>query len=218
MKTLGEDLKRAVIDCDEEEAKRIAREIVKVTNLDTIEVIEKFLSPAMETVGKKFETGEYFLAHLMLAGETMNSVMDILLKNISEETRAKLSQRKGAKIVIGTVKGDIHDIGKNVVVSLLKAAGFEVFDLGKDVAPMEFVNTARKTKADVIALSALMTTTMPYQAEVIKLLDETGQRKDYKVIIGGGPTSQEWAKKIGADGWASTASQAAGLVREVMKS
>ena len=184
---LTERLERALINCNREESEKVAKEIARA-GLDPIEVIEKVVAPAVRIVGDKFESGEYFLTHLMWAGEAMQSVVRILTADMSEKGRERLKSSKKGTIVIGTVKGDIHDIGKDIVSLVLNVNGFDVHDLGKDVSPMEFITKAEEVNANMIALSSLMTVTMPYQSEVIKLLNELGLRERYKVIIGGGST------------------------------
>ena len=210
-------LREAIIRGDEETAKDIAKDLVK-TELDPLKIIRDYLSPAMRVVGEKFEKGEYFLMHLMMAGEAMEAVTEILTSAMEQESKEKLRQEreKAKKIVIGTVLGDIHDIGKNIVSSLLRANGYTVFDVGKDVAPKKFVEKAEEVNADMIALSALLTVTLPYQGDVINLLKEKGLREKYKVIVGGGPTTQEWADEIGADGWAPDAIEAMESVKKLI--
>jgi corrinoid protein of di/trimethylamine methyltransferase len=210
-------LREAIIRCEEREIVRgIAEEVTK-SNVDPIDVIQNDLVLAMKEVGDRFERGEYFLTHMMLAAEAMEVATDILTQNLKGEERKALEYktRKARKVVIGTVKGDIHDIGKNMVALLLRANGYGVFDLGKDVSPKRFVDEAEKVGADVIALSALLTVTRPFQADVISLLMEKNVRENFRVIVGGGPTSSEWAESIGADGWAPDASGAVRLIKQL---
>lgn len=213
---LTEKLREAVINCDEEKAKSVASEILKA-NIDPIGIIESHLVPALKVVGDRFDNGEYFLTHLMWAGEIMKSVTNILTANMSELSEMELKKLKVGTIVIGTVKGDIHDIGKNIVSLLLEVNGFDVHDIGKEVSPMEFIEKAEAVNANIIALSSLMSTTMAYQAETIRYLAELGLRERYKVIVGGGPTSESWAKKIGADGWAKDAPGAVELAKKLLQ-
>ena len=213
---LTEKLREAVINCDEEKARSVASEILKA-NIDPIGVIEGHLVPALKVVGDRFDNGEYFLTHLMWAGEIMKSVTNILTANMSELSEMELKKLKVGTIVIGTVKGDIHDIGKNIVSLLLEVNGFDVHDIGKEVSPMEFIEKAEAVNANIIALSSLMSTTMAYQAETIRYLAELGLRERYKVIVGGGPTSESWAEKIGADGWAKDAPGAVELAKKLLQ-
>ena len=213
---LTEKLREAVINCDEEKAKSVASEIIKA-NIDPIGVIESHLVPALKVVGDRFDDGEYFLTHLMWAGEIMKSVTNILTANMSELREMELKKLKAGTIVIGTVKGDIHDIGKNIVSLLLEVNGFNVHDIGREVSPMEFIEKAEAVNANIIALSSLMSTTMAYQAETIRYLAELGLRGRYRVIVGGGPTSESWAEKIGADGWAKDAPGAVELAKKLLQ-
>jgi len=213
--TPSEQLKQAVIAGDEDKAKAIATDILRA-GLDPIEVIEEHLASAMRIVGDKFENQEYFLADLMSAGEAMKAASKTLMSGMDRETQGRLKHDKSGAIVIGAVKGDQHDIGKNLVAMLLQANGFDVHDLGVDVGPREFLDKAKEVDADVIGLSALLTTTMPYQAEVINYLRDSGLQDRYRVIVGGGATSQDWADEIGAQGWAPDATRAVQLVNKVM--
>jgi corrinoid protein of di/trimethylamine methyltransferase len=211
-----EELAEAVMNGDEETAKKVSGEIVK-SGADRLQVIEKYLSPAMKRVGEKFEKGEYFLTNLMLSAEAMKSATGILTVDMDKEARARLKSETKGVVVVGTVAGDIHDIGKNILSLLLQANGFEVHDLGKDVSTMNFVEKAQEVNAGMIALSSLMTTTRPAQKDVIDLLKAMGLRDRYLVIVGGAPTTSEWAKEIGADGWAETAEEAVRVAETSMK-
>jgi len=210
------ELADAVVNGDEETAKRVAAEIAK-SGADRLEVIEKYLSPAMKHVGQKFEKGEYFLTNLMLSAEAMKSATGILTADMDKEARGKLKDETKGVVVVGTVAGDIHDIGKNILSLLLQANGFEVHDLGKDVSTMNFVEKAQEVNAGIIALSSLMTTTRPAQKDVIDLLKAMGVRNRYVVMVGGAPTTNEWAEEIGADGWAETAEEAVRVAEASMK-
>ena len=213
---LIEKLKKSIIDCDEEEAKRIANEIL-AAGIDPVKAVNEGISPAAKVVGEKFEKGEYFLTHLMLAGEAMKAASEILMSKLSEKEKERVSAEKVGSVVLATVSGDIHDIGKNILGLLLSVNGFKVYDLGKDVDAMTIVQKAIETKADIIALSALMTTTMPAQKEVIDLLKAMGVRDKFVVLVGGGSTTREWAEEIGADGWAETAEEAVSLAKMLME-
>jgi len=214
--TMSEKLKRFVIEGEESAAQETALQILK-TGVDPLEVIEKYLSPAMKSVGEKFERGEYFLTNLMTSAAAMKAATNVLAAGVKKEDREKLRTRRTGKVVIGTVSGDIHDIGKNIVAVLLEANGFDVYDLGKDVDSMKFIDRANEVQADIIAPSALMTTTKPAQKEVIDFLNEMKSRNKYMVIVGGSPTTKEWAEEIGADGWAETAEEAVRLAEKLMQ-
>lgn len=171
-------------------------------------------SQAIRLVGDKYETGEIFSPELMLAGKKMKRCMAIL------EPHLKVGEKSEASgpIAIGTVSGDIHDIGKNLVATMLTMGGFEVFDLGVDIAPFDFMSAAEEKGADIIALSSLMTTSLPYQQEVIDPLKEMALRGKYYVIIGGGPVTAEFASKTGADGWTGNAATVIRLCEKLMTS
>ncbi|NIN52475.1 MAG: hypothetical protein GTN80_04985 [Nitrososphaeria archaeon] len=215
VEALCEKLKEAIIDCDTELAKETAEEILK-TDINILDVIERYLAPAMETVGDRFERMDYYLSDLMLAADAMKTATDILTSRLGKARLEEMLSKRLGTVVIGTVKGDIHDIGKNLVALLLEVNGFDVHDLGKEVLPTEFIDKAEEVKADVVALSALMTNTLPNQAEVIDFMREKGLREKYKIIVGGAVTSQHWSDEIGADGWAPDASSAVALTKRVI--
>jgi len=213
---LIEKLKESIIRYDEEAAKKTAEAIVKA-GINPLRAIEEGISTAASVVGDKFEKGEYFLPDVLLSADVMKVTSDILMKNASEEEKEKLERRKLGKVVIATVAGDIHDIGKNILAALLSARGFEVHDLGRDAESMKIIDRALEVNADIIALSALMTTTRPSQKEVIDLLEALNKRDKFIVMVGGGPTDQAWAERIGADGWAEKASEAVILAQELVR-
>jgi trimethylamine corrinoid protein len=218
----GEDLvkklREAIINREDAEVVRGMAEEIAQAGIDAVEVIQNDLVPAVKEVGDRFERGEYFLTDMMLAAEALEAATEVLTHNLKEEGKRAFEDRirKSKKVVIGVVKGDIHDIGKNMVALLLRANGYVVSDLGKDVSAKDFVDEAEKVGAHVIGLSALLTTTLPFQGDVINLLSERGVRGKYKAIVGGGPTTSEWATSIGADGWAPDASNAVRLVAELL--
>jgi methylmalonyl-CoA mutase cobalamin-binding domain/chain len=167
----------------------------------------------MQEIGEKFARLEIFLSDLIMAGEAMTSVVEVLRPVLLQKRLATLV---AGKIVIGTVQGDIHDIGKNIVAAMLIASGFEVHDLGVDVSPSRLVESAQEEKTDIIGMSALMTTSMPYQEEAIKLLQELGLREEYWVLVGGGPVTDKSAQDMGADGYAKDATEAATAAKKLM--
>lgn len=170
------------------------------------------LTSALKDVGDKFEKGEFFLAELVTAGEGAKIVISEYLKPRLTEP----SKEAAGRIVIGTVAGDIHDIGKGIVASMLFTAGFEVIDLGVDVPPDKFVEATKENKPHVVAMSALLSTTLPVQKEVIEALKNSKLRNQVKVIIGGSPVTDEWAAEIGADGYGEDAVAAVKLVRKLL--
>jgi corrinoid protein of di/trimethylamine methyltransferase len=207
-----EDLLRAIVDMDEEGGKRAAAKLIE-EKIDLIEGIEKGLSQGMKIIGEMFNKSEIYLPEMIMAADVFDSTMGILKPHISAEALDKMKQ---GTVVIGTVKGDIHAIGKNIVAMLLETAGFTVHNLGVDVATSTFIEEARKVKADIIGLSSLLTTTMPSQKDVIDILKETGERDKYTILIGGAPTSQDWADEIGADSYGETAERAVSLALELV--
>ncbi len=172
------------------------------------DIIEGGLSPGMKEVGNRFARYEIYLPEMMLAAEAWDQAMKVLEPKLLE---SGVERKKVGRVVIGTVSGDVHSIGKNIVAAMLKMSGFEVFDLGVDVAASAFVLKAEEVGADIIAASALMSTTMPQQKNVIEHLNARGVRDKYRVLIGGGSTTQEWADTIGADGYGRTAGDATSL-------
>ena len=207
-----ENLNTAIVDGNDDMALENARAALNA-QMDPLEAVEKGLSKGMEVIGQQFERGEVFLPELLMAASAFNVAMDILKPEI--ELQKKEVARQGT-VLIGTVKGDLHNIGKNIVGTVLETKGFDVVDIGIDNGTLDFIQEAQKAKADIIALSCLMTTTMPAQKEVIGTLKEMNLRDKYYVIVGGGPVTQEWADQIGADGYGKSAIQAAELVKELM--
>lgn len=201
----------AVVAGDEELVKKIVQEGIE-KNVDPLELIEKALIPGIREVGEKFERMELFLTGMMLSADAMKAGMNLLLPRIPKD---KIPKR--GTVVVGTVKGDIHEIGKNVLSALLIANGFDVHDLGSDIPASAFVRKAEEVNADIIAASALMTTTLPSQKDILDYLKSTGKRDKYLVLVGGGPASAEWAEEIGADGYAETAVEGASLATKKLQ-
>jgi trimethylamine corrinoid protein len=206
------ELSEAVTSYDQEAAKAAAQKAIDA-GIPALEAVDLGLRPGINEVGEKFSRDEVYLPHLLMAADALKAGVEVLQRGIPKEDLEKL--RLG-RVVIGTVQDDIHDLGKNIVGAMLTASGFEVIDLGKDVSPEEFVNKAKESGADVIAVSSLMTTTMPYQRNVIEELDYQGVRDKFKVIVGGGPVTAEWAEKIGADGYSENASGAVEAVKRLV--
>ena len=211
-----ERLKKAVIDGHEQDAERAARDVLDA-GTDPMLVMERELFPAIKSVGERFEKGEFFLTDLMSAADAMRAASRVLTNSMKEQSREKMAAAAMGKVVIGTVSGDIHDIGKNIVALLLEVNGFDIYDLGKDVESMKFIERAAEVQANIMALSALMTTTKPAQKEIMDFLNEMGLRKRILVMIGGAPTTSEWAEQIGANGWAETAEQGVKLAQRLVK-
>jgi corrinoid protein of di/trimethylamine methyltransferase len=199
-----------VIDYDADAAKKAAAAALKA-GIKPDEAVDKGLAVGVRVVGDAFERGECFLPHVVIAADVMTEAMNVLMQGLSKEEAAKLS--KGT-IVMATVEGDLHDLGKNIVIAMLRASGFTVHDLGKDVNTETIVNRAQELNADVIGLSSLMTTTRPYMRVLIEELERLKLRDQFKVMVGGGPISREWAEEIQADGYGYNASEA---VTEALK-
>jgi 5-methyltetrahydrofolate--homocysteine methyltransferase len=174
------------------------------------EILNTALISAMDKVGQLFEEGEYFVPEMLVAARAMKAGLEILKPLLVDSGVDPVG-----KVVLGTVKGDLHDIGKNLVAMMLEGAGFEMVDLGADVSPDQFVAAVRDG-VDVVGLSALLTTTMPAMENTIRAIEESGLRDRVKIIVGGAPVTAEYARQIGADGYAADASQAATLVRELI--
>jgi corrinoid protein of di/trimethylamine methyltransferase len=206
------ELREAIIAGDMQRARECAEKIVK-EGLDPLKAIEEAIQPAAKIVGEKFEKLEIFLVDLIMSADAMKAAAEVLTSAI----KAKRPLRPAGKVVIATVQGDIHDIGKNIVAALLVANGFEVYDLGVDVPALKIIEKAEEVGADVIALSALMTSTMRGQKDVIDMLKAMGIRDKYIVVVGGGATTAEWAREIGADGWAETAPEGVSLIRRLIE-
>lgn len=180
-------------------------------NLDPSQILNKGLIAAMAEVGERFEQGDYFVPEMLIAARAMQGGLSILKPHLKQS-----DLMSEGKVVIGTVKGDLHDIGKNLVSMMLEGAGFEIVDLGTDVPADKFVEVARNVGADVIAMSSLLTTTMPNMKTVIESLDEAGMNDRVKVIIGGAPVTESYAKEIGADGYAADASSAVKITKSLL--
>ena len=176
------------------------------------EIITKYLIPAMGEVGDRFERNEFYVPELLIAARAMQAGLAILKPLLADSDLKSVG-----KVVIGTVKGDLHDIGKNLVSMMLQGAGFEIVDLGVDVPPDKFVDAIKTNKADVVALSALLTTTMPAMKTTIDALKAAGLRDKVRVIIGGAPVTQRYADEIGADGYAPDANSAVRKTKQLLK-
>ncbi|MCR4435698.1 MAG: corrinoid protein [Clostridiales bacterium] len=209
---LYKKLSDAVVQMEEEETVRVAEEVVAEGH-DAYEAIDRGLADGMDRAGKLFEEEEYFIPELLMCSDAMYAGLDVLKPHIRRE-----EQGEKHRVVLGVVEGDTHDIGKNLVKIMLEASGFEVVDLGRDVPPGDFVEKAKAVRAHIIALSTLMTTTMGEMAQVIGLLEREGIRGQFKVMVGGGPISQSFADKIGADGYSVNAAEAVRLARRLVGS
>lgn len=206
-----ENLCQAVEAGDQDKGKDLAQKLVD-GGTDPLKIIDA-LTGVMDQIGEKFTRLEIFLPEMMMSGEAMSKVVGVLTPHLK---KGGGGQPKG-KVVLGTVKGDLHEIGKNIVKMMLQAGFFEVKDVGVDADPMTFIKEAESFGADIIGASSLMTTTMPHQKEMIDILKDEGKRDRYKVVIGGAPTTVEWAQEIGADLYAPDAGSAPKLFTELLK-
>lgn len=200
----------SVVDMDEEGAVRYSNQAVE-ENVDAYLAIDQGLAKGMERAGKLFDEEEYFVPELIICSDAMNAGITILKPYLRQENLKE--KRRG---VIGVIEGDTHDIGKNLVKIMLESSGYEITDLGRDVPPRTFVDRALETRSELILLSSLMTTTMDNMEEVIRILKREGIRERFKVAVGGGPISQAFADRIGADGYAKNANEAVRLCNELL--
>lgn len=204
------NLKEAIVAGKLEDAKTIVNEAIEA-GVDAQEIINSYLIKGMEEIGQRFEEGKAFVPNLLLAARAMKGCLEILKPRLKNASEASLGT-----LVIGTVKGDLHDIGKNLVASMLEGCGFEVINLGVDISGQQFVEAVRKYNPQIVCLSALLTTTMSYMKEVIDTLDSEGLRQKVKVLVGGAPVSEEFAMQIGADGYSSNANGAVVLAKRIL--
>jgi len=205
-----EAIYKGILDGDQHLVARQVTEALKV-GLPPNQILKDGLVAAMGEVGRLFENGEYYVPEMLIAARAMQAGLKLLKPGLAD-TGVKAVGR----VIIGTVAGDLHDIGKNLVGMMLEGAGFEVIDLGTDVKPEAYVNAVREHKPDIVAMSALLTTTMPNMIHIIQALEGAGLRKQVKVMIGGAPVTEEYAMKIGADGFGYDASLAVKAARSLI--
>jgi len=178
---------------------------------DPLELVNEFMVPAMDEVGRRFECSEYFVPELLLSARAMKAALELIRPLL-----VKSGAQPVARVVIGTVKGDLHDIGKNLVAAMFEGGGFEVFDLGVNVPPEKFVETVKMRDAHLVAMSALLTTTMPGMRATIEAFKQAGLRDRVKILIGGAPITQKYADEIGADAYGESAPMAVALARKCL--
>jgi len=207
-----EKLAHAVQEGEEDEARALAEQAM-AQKVDPLAAVDA-LTEAIREVGESFERMDIFLPEMMLAAQAMQQALEPITPFLEEQKTQR--QRKGT-VVIGTVEGDIHEIGKSIVALLLEVNGYAVHDLGPDVNALDFIKKAQEFEADVIGASALMTTTMPGQQEIVELLKDMGLRERFLVMVGGTPVTDAWAEEIGADAWAENAMQAVTVLGKVME-
>ncbi|EHQ87831.1 cobalamin B12-binding domain-containing protein [Desulfosporosinus youngiae] len=205
-----EDLSKAVLKGDDDQVKSLTKSLIDSGN-DLLEIINQGLIAGMDIVGARFKKGEMFVPEVLMAARAMSEGIN-LVKPLMAETDIPTI----GKVLVGTVKGDLHDIGKNLLAMMMEGAGFTVVNLGVDISPEQFVEAAKEQKADMIAMSALLTTTMVSMRDTIELFKEEGIRDKVRIIIGGAPISQEYADEIGADGFAPDAATACDLAKGLL--
>jgi len=210
---LFDAMRQSIIDGETDQAEALAKQALE-QNVDPLQAINEGFVPGINYVGDQFGAGEMFLPDLMLAAEAMKKAVAVLEP---EMNKRGVQRQVLGKVVLGTVKGDIHEIGKNLVATMLSASGFEVHDLGVDVPFEKFAEKAREVDADIVGVSALLTTTMTGQKTVIEALDDIGLRPKVKVMVGGAPVTHGWATEIGADGYSEDAMGAVALAKRLME-
>jgi len=210
---LYQAMAQSIIDGDADEAERLAKEAIQA-GIDPLEAINQGFVVGVNQVGDAFSCGDAFLPELVMAGEAMKTAVNTLEP---EMARRGTSRQMLGKVVLGTIHGDIHDIGKTLVGTMLAASGFQVFDLGVDVPVTALVEKALEVGADIIGVSSLLTTTMVRQRDVVEALDDMGLRPRVKVMVGGAPVTREWVTEIGADGYSEDAIGAVKVARALVE-
>jgi corrinoid protein of di/trimethylamine methyltransferase len=209
---LLEDMAKSVINGEVDEAKQLAQQAIE-QGIKPLDAINKGFVAGINYVGEQFGIGEMFLPELVMAAEAMKSAVAVLEPELQRQGTVR---KFFGNVVIGTVKGDIHDIGKTLVATMLSASGFQVYDLGCDVSAETFLEKSRQVNADIVGLSSLLTTTMVYQKDIINAFEKAGLRSRVKIIVGGAPISEDWTKEIGADGFSKDAFGAVALAKELV--
>jgi 5-methyltetrahydrofolate--homocysteine methyltransferase len=207
---MSKEVYDAIIDGDTKRA-IAATDKALAENANPLDLVQKFMIPAMAEVGKRFECEEYFVPEMLISARAMKGCLEILRPRLAAQ-----GAKPVGRVLIGTVKGDLHDIGKNLVASMLEGGGFEVIDLGTDVSPEKFVEVVKEKSPNLICLSALLTVTMPSMKSTIEALKQAGVRQQVKVLIGGAPITQSFADQIGADGYGENAASAVNIARGFM--
>ncbi len=208
--SLLDEMAKAVIEGDEEEAVSLAKKALSM-GLNPTEAIEKGFGEGMREVGRLFDKLEIFLPQVILSADAMTAGVEIF----RQEMAAKGGEAPRKTVLLGTIQGDVHDIGKNIIKIMLETNGFKVYDLGRDVPVNQFVDKVRELSPDIVGVSALMTTTMVHMPKLIEALREAGLRGKTKVMVGGAPVLPEWAKEIGADGYGESAMEAVEVAKRL---
>lgn len=212
LKVTLHEMEKAIRAGDEGQAAELAARAL-AQEADPLDILQQVIVPTLKDIGDQFGRLEIFLPEMMLAAEAAKAIIAELDPVLKAKNESSTSQ---GRVVIGTVAGDVHDIGKNMVATMLEVNGFEVIDLGTEVSVETFLSTARSREADIIAMSSLLTTSLPYMKDVLTVLQETGEKSKYKVMVGGGPLTSEWARENGADGYGKDAAEAVTLARQII--
>ncbi|HTL54478.1 MAG TPA: corrinoid protein [Candidatus Limnocylindrales bacterium] len=202
------ELHSAILRGDAKAAHTVTEQAL-AEGIDPLQLVNEYMIPAMDEVGRRFECSEYFVPELLISARAMKSALELIRPLLTAR-----GDKPAGRVAIGTVRGDLHDIGKNLVASLLEGGGFEVIDLGVNVSPETFISTIKEKNANIIAMSALLTTTMPAMKTTIEALKQAGVRDKVKVLIGGAPITQKYADEIGADGYSENAVGAVALAKK----
>jgi 5-methyltetrahydrofolate--homocysteine methyltransferase len=203
-------LHEAILKGDAKTAKTTTEQAL-AAGVDPMKLVQEFMMPAMSEVGRRFECNEYFVPELLLAARAMKAALELIRPLL-----AASGAKPAARVALGTVKGDLHDIGKNLVMAMLEGGGFEVIDLGVNVTPEQFVAAVKSKGANIVAMSALLTTTMPSMKSTVEALQQAGVRQQVKVLVGGAPVTQKYADEIGADGYSESAAGAVGAAKKAL--
>jgi 5-methyltetrahydrofolate--homocysteine methyltransferase len=203
-------LHEAVLNGDAKAAKTITEQAL-AEKVDPLKLVQDYMMPAMSEVGRRFECNEYFVPELLLAARAMKAALELIRPLLTAS-----GAQPTARVALGTVKGDLHDIGKNLVAAMLEGGGYEVIDLGVNVTPEQFIAAVKEKGANIVAMSALLTTTMPAMKTTMDALKQAGVRQQVKVLIGGAPITQKYADEIGADGYSESAAGAVAIAKKVL--
>jgi 5-methyltetrahydrofolate--homocysteine methyltransferase len=203
-------LYEAVISGDAKTAKATT-EAALADGIEPMKLVQDYMMPAMAEVGRRFECNEYFVPELLLSARAMKSALELVRPRITSS-----GAKSATRVVVGTVKGDLHDIGKNLVAAMLEGGGYEVIDLGVNVPPEQFIAAVKNRSAHILAMSALLTTTMPSMRTTIDALKQAGIREQVKVLVGGAPITQKFADEIGADGYSESAAGVVGIAKRAL--
>jgi 5-methyltetrahydrofolate--homocysteine methyltransferase len=203
-------LHEAILKGDAKTSKTVTEQAL-AAGVDPLKLVQEYMMPAMAEVGRRFECNEYFVPELLLAARAMKAALELIRPLL-----AASGAKPAARVALGTVKGDLHDIGKNLVMAMLEGGGFEVIDLGVNVTPEQFVAAVQSKGANIVAMSALLTTTMPSMKTTVEALQQAGVRQQVKVLVGGAPVTQKYADEIGADGYSESAAGAVNAAKKAL--